>query len=74
MPKTTTICLAGYLNEAIACSLRYRLDAQAGRVGMGANHGDGVTGLPFVADSECDNGGCVTGEVVLASGLEGGCP
>jgi hypothetical protein len=41
---------------------------------MGANHGDGVAGLPFVADSESDDGGCVTGEVVLASGLEGGCP
>jgi hypothetical protein len=26
---------------------------------MGANHGDGVAGLPFVANSESDDGGWV---------------
>jgi hypothetical protein len=39
-----------------------------------ADHGDGVTRLPFVTDSKGDNGGLVTGEVVLSAGDERMCP
>lgn len=41
---------------------------------MCAYHGDGVAGLPFGADGEGDDGGRVTGEVVLSAGSEGGGP
>lgn len=41
---------------------------------MCAYHGDGVAGLPFGADGEGDDGGRVTGEVVLSAGSESGGP
>jgi hypothetical protein len=41
---------------------------------VGANHRNGVAGLPFFADGECDDGRCVASEVVFATRLEGGCP
>jgi hypothetical protein len=41
---------------------------------VGADHGDGVAGLPFGAEGEGDDGGCVASEVVFAAGGEGGGP
>ena len=50
------------------------LDAKAGRIGVGADNGDGVTGAPLAADGEGDNGGSVACEVVLAARLQLGRP
>ena len=54
--------------------LRHWLDAEAGRVGVGADHADGVAGLPFLADGKGDDGRAVACEVVLSAGVEGWCP
>ena len=47
------------------------LDAEAGRVGMGSDHADGVAGLPLGAHGEGNDGGAVAGYVVLAARLDG---
>lgn len=41
---------------------------------MGTDHGDRVTRLPFVTDGKGDDGGRVTGEVVLPAGDKRMCP
>lgn len=41
---------------------------------MSTNHGDGVTGLPFLADGKSDDRGGISCEIILASRLEGGRP
>ena len=41
---------------------------------MSTNHGDGVSRLPFVTDSEGDDGGRVAGEVVFSTRNESGSP
>lgn len=41
---------------------------------MCANHGDRVTRLPFVTDGEGDDGGRVTGKVVLSTRDKRMCP
>ena len=41
---------------------------------MGADHGDGIAGLPFVADGKGDDGGRVAGEVVFPARDKRMCP
>ena len=41
---------------------------------MSTDHGDRVARLPFVADGKGDDGGRVTGEIVLSAGDKRMCP
>lgn len=72
MPQSASIALYAHLQEPIRGAFRDRLDSEARRVGVSANHGDWVAGLPLRADGEGDDGACVACEVVFAAGLEGG--
>lgn len=70
-PDAAAVGLDANLLVADVALLGNGLDAQAGRVGVGADNGYGVSRLPFLANSECDNGRGVSGQVVLASGAAG---
>lgn len=41
---------------------------------MGTDHADGVASLPVLANGESNDGGAISGEVVLSAGLQGGGP
>lgn len=74
MPDATTVRLHADLQESGAGFLGHGLEAQRARVGVGADHGDGVAGLPSGTDGEGHDGGAVAGEVVFAAREEGGRP
>lgn len=38
---------------------------------MRANHGDGVSWLPFLSNRECDNGRSITSDVVFTARYQG---
>lgn len=70
-PDTAAVGLDADLLVADVALLGNGLDAQAGRVGVGADNGNGVSGLPLLANGEGDNGRCVSGQIVLASRAAG---
>lgn len=70
MPDTTAICLDTNLLVADVGLLGNGLDAQAGRVGVGADNGDGVARAPLVTDGKGGNRGAVAGKVVFAAGAD----
>ena len=70
-PDASAVSLHTDLLVADVALLGDGLDAQAGRVGVGADNGYGVSGLPLLANGEGDNGRRVSGQVVLASGATG---
>lgn len=74
VPDATAIGLDADLQEAVGRLLADGLDAQAGRVGVGADHADWVSGLPLGTDGEGNDGRAVAGHIVLAAGLDGGEP
>lgn len=74
VPDAAAVRLDADLVVAEVGLFRDGLDAQAGRVGVGANDGNGVAGLPLLADGEGNNGRGVAGKVVFTAGLDGGCP
>ena len=74
MPHASPVRLHADLQEAVRRPLGDGFDAQAGRVGVRADYGDGVAGFPCGADGEGDEGAGVAGEVVFAAGLDGGGP
>jgi hypothetical protein len=59
MPDPPAIRLDADLEEARVGLLANGLEAERGRVGVCADHGDGVSGFPFCADGEGDDGGAV---------------
>lgn len=71
MPQPTTVCLDANLQIAFILLLRYGLYSKTWRVCVCADHADGVSWLPLLADGEGDDGGAITGQVVLSSRLEG---
>lgn len=52
VPDTTTITLHANLDEAFAAFVADGLDPQDGRVGVGTDHGNGVTGLLQVSQGQ----------------------
>lgn len=74
VPDAAAVRLDADLQVADVALLGDGLDAQAGRVGVGADNGDGVAGAPFAANGKGHDGRAVAGEVVFAAGAEGRCP
>lgn len=74
VPDAAAVRLDADLQVPDVALLGDGLDAQAGRVGVGADDGDGVAGPPFAANGKGQDGRAVAGEVVLAAGAEGRCP
>lgn len=70
MPHSAAVCLNTNLHEALAAAPGDGLDAKAGRIGVRANHANGVSWFPRIADCECDDRARVAGQVVLAAGVE----
>ena len=70
VPKTAAVELDADLLEPVGALLAGGLDAQAGGVGMGADHADGVARLPLATDGEGDDGGAIACQVVLATRLD----
>lgn len=74
VPDAAAVRLDTDLQVADVALARDGLDAQAGRIGVGADDGDGVAGAPLAADGKGEDGRAVAGEVVLAAGAEAGGP
>lgn len=74
VPNAAAVCLNTDLVVAEVGLFRHGLDAQAWRVGVGADNGNGIARLPLLANGEGDDGRGVAGEVVFATRLDGGCP
>lgn len=74
VPDAAAVRLDADLQVPNVALLGDGLDAQAGRVGVGADDGDGVAWAPFAANGKGHDGRAVAGEVVFAAGAEGRCP
>ena len=70
VPNAAAVRLDADLQVAVRRALADGLDAETGRVGVGADHTDGVSGLPEGADGEGHDRGAVARQVVLATGLD----
>jgi hypothetical protein len=74
VPDTTSVGLDTNLKKPDLLLLGDGLDAEARRVGMCADNGDGVARAPLSANGEGDDGGAVAGQVVFAAGADDGSP
>ena len=74
MPDAAAVRLDADLQVPVGGALADGLDSEAGRIGMRADHADGVTRLPALADGEGDDRRSVACQIVLPAGLNRGCP